>query len=405
MKILITTAGSYGDVAPYTGLGARLREGGHEVALAAHESFAGLVRDAGLAFRPLPADPSGHGPAAGGRELVRAAVEFARRLGPGLVDAVPDGDGTELLLMSTTTAPLARHIAEAREIRSLDVRLQPDAPTRDFPPPVGGARSLGGSGNRALGRFSLRMVDRVFAPAEADLRARLGLSPVSGAELRRRHEAEGRTVLYGFSEAMVPRPADWRGGLEVVGNWWPYHDAAAELPPAVEDFLAAGPPPVFIGFGSMGGGEGERLGALTVAALRRAGLRGIVQSGRAGISVEGNGILTVGELPHALLFPRTAAVVHHAGAGTAAAALRAGVPSVPVPVAADQPFWAGRLAALGAATAPVPFRRLTAARLADALSRAVQEASYAAAAAAAARPMAMEDGAGQVVKAVEQLAG
>ncbi|MFE3656114.1 glycosyltransferase [Streptomyces sp. NPDC059165] len=402
MSILITTAGSYGDVAPYTGLGVRLREAGYQVAVAAHDAYAPLVRDAGLEFRRLPAGPSGRGPAVRRRDLVRTAATFAKELGSALTEAVPAG--AEMLLMSTTTAPLARHVAEALGIASLDVPLQPNAPTGDFAPPVGGARSLGRWGNRWAGRAALAMVDRVFGPAEAELRERLGLPRASARALRAREAAEGRTVLYGFSTAVVSRPTDWRPGLEVVGNWWPHHDPGGTLPPAVEDFLAVGAPPVFIGFGSMAAGEGERLGGLVVAALRRAGLRGILQSGRAGLRAESDeGVLTVGELPHALLFPRTAAVVHHAGAGTSAAALRAGVASVPVPVAADQPFWAGRLARLGAAVAPVPFAGLTADLLADALVRAVGDPSYAAAAAAAARRMSAEDGAGAVVGAVERL--
>ncbi|MFE2145626.1 glycosyltransferase, partial [Streptomyces sp. NPDC059456] len=154
-------------------------------------------------------------------------------------------------------------------------------------------------------------------------------------------------------------------------------------------------------------GEGERLGAIAVRALRRAGLRGILQSGSAGLVAEGGGgddVLTIGDVPHALLFPRLAAVVHHAGAGTTAAAVRAGIPSVTVPVAADQPFWAARLAAIGAGTAPVPFRSLTAEGLADALTAAVRDPSYAHAAAAAGRHMSGEDGAGGVVAAVHRAA-
>lgn len=119
----------------------------------------------------------------------------------------------------------------------------------------------------------------------------------------------------------------------------------------------------------MAAGEGERLSEIAVRALRRAGLRGILQSGSAGIAAGGDDVLTIGDTPHALLFPRLGAVVHHAGAGTSAAALRAQVPSVTVPVTADQPFWAARLASIGAATDPVPFRSLTAERLADALGR------------------------------------
>ncbi|MFJ8540887.1 glycosyltransferase [Streptomyces sp. NPDC093586] len=401
MRILIAAAGSRGDVAPYTGLGAELRGAGHDVALATTDTFAPLVRDAGLEFRALPADPRAHGGATGKRELMRAAAAFITDLGQGFADAVTDG--TELLLLSTTTAPLGWHLTEATGTPSLGVYLQPTAPTGDFPPVVTGSRSLGRHANRMAGRFALRMADRVYEQAVAKLRHRLGLPPASPAETRRRQEQANWPVLHGFSTALVPRPSDWRPGLRVVGTWWPHHDAAEPLPADLEDFLNAGPRPVLIGFGSMAAGDGERLSEIAVRALRRAGLRGILQAGSAGLAADGDDVLTIGEVPHAPLFPRLAAVVHHAGAGTTAAALRAGVPAVTVPVTADQPFWARRLAALGAATDPIPFRSLTAERLADALGRVVQQQTYARAAAGGARHMATEDGAGQVLKAVQQL--
>ncbi|MEV0123123.1 glycosyltransferase [Streptomyces sp. NPDC050703] len=399
-RILITAAGSYGDVAPYTGLGARLREAGYDVALAAQAPFAPQVRAAGLAFRELPAD-EGASRAGGRRELMRTAAAFVRGLGNGLADA--GGEGADLLVLSTTTAPLGWHIAEAMAIPALGAYLQPVHPTGAFPPVVGAARSLGGPGNRALGRFSLRMVDRVYADAVRDLRARLALPAARPGEVRARRERAGWPVLHGFSPAVVPRPADWRAGLDVVGNWWPYAAPEDALPAELTEFLRAGPPPVFIGFGSMAGGEGERLSDIAVTALRAAGLRGVLQSGRAGLAATADDIVTVGDVPHALLFPHMAAVVHHAGAGTAAAGLRAGVPAVPVPVTADQPFWAARIAALGAATEPLPFGRLTAPRLAAALGRAVREESYARAAAGIARTMSAEDGAGHVLKAIERM--
>ncbi|MFJ6718772.1 glycosyltransferase [Streptomyces sp. NPDC091259] len=406
MRILITTAGSRGDVAPYTGLGAALRDAGHEVALAATRSFAPLAEEAGLEFRPLPADPRSHGDVRGKRELLRAAAAFLTDLGEGFAGAV--AEDTDLLLLSTTTAPLGWHVAEATGIPSMGVYLQPTAPTGDFAPTVAGARSLGRFGNRAAGRFTLHMADRVFEPAVARLRERLELPPLTAARMRRRQQEAARPVLHGFSTALVPRPSDWADHLTVTGCWWPYVDAARRLPAELEDFLAAGPPPVLIGFGSMAAGEGERLGAIAVRALRRAGMRGILQSGSAELVAAGAGagddILGIGDVPHALLFPRLAAVVHHAGAGTAAAAVRAGVPSVTVPVAADQPFWAGRLTAIGAGTAPIPFPSLTAERLADALTTAVRDPSYARAAAAAGRHAAAEDGAGGVVTAVRRFA-
>ncbi|QIK08306.1 glycosyltransferase family 1 protein [Streptomyces sp. ID38640] len=421
--ILITAAGSHGDIAPYTGVGARLRAAGHEVALATHDSYAPLVRAAGLEFRQLPADPRtrradpaeaagpDRPPAPGGtRALMRQATAFIKELGGGIADAAREDTG--LLLLSATTAPLGHHLAEARGIPSLELPLVPGAPTGDFAPVVSGGRSLGRWGNRAAGRLSLRVVDRLYADAAREMRARLGLPPATPRTVRRRAEAAGRPVLYGFSEVLVPRPTDWRTGLDVVGNWWPWHAPDDRLPPVVEDFLAAGPPPVFIGFGSMAGGEGERLSALAAAALRRAKVRGILQSGWAGLTTRHTSadadLLTIGEVPHALLFPRMSAVVHHCGAGTAAAGVRAGVPTVPVPVTADQPFWAARLAALGVATAPIPFKDLSTdhavARLAHAISQATAAPARRDHATTAAHRLATEDGAGKVLKAVERLA-
>ncbi|MFI9261218.1 glycosyltransferase [Streptomyces sioyaensis] len=415
-KILLTAAGSYGDVAPYTGVGARLRAAGHEVALATHDSYAPLVRAAGLEFRRLPADPRSPRPDTDGpartagpgstRALMGRAAAFVQELAGGLADAALQG--ADLLLLSTTTAPLGHHLAEAMHLPSLDLPLVPGAPTGDFAPVVGGGRSLGRWGNRTAGRLSLRVLDRLYAEATRELRARLGLPPATARTVRRRTEAAGRPVLHGFSEVLLPRPADWPARLEVVGNWWPWHAPDARLPPVVEDFLAAGPPPVFLGLGSMAGGDGERLGALAADALRRAGLRGILQAGWAGLTApEHPDLLTVGALPHALLFPRMSAVVHHCGAGTAAAGLRAGVPTVPVPVTADQPFWAARLAALGVATAPIPFRDLSAdhgaARLAHALTQATDAPARRDRALAAAHRLAAEDGAGEVAEAVDRL--
>lgn len=155
----------------------------------------------------------------------------------------------------------------------------------------------------------------------------------------------------------------------------------------------------------MASGDGERLSEIAVRALRRAGLRGILQAGSAGLAADGDDVLTIGDVPHALLFPRLAAVVHHGGAGTSAAALRAGVPAVTVPVTADQPFWARRLAAIGAATDPIPFRSLTAERLADSLRQVVKQQAHSRAAAKAARQLATENGAGQALKAIQQLTG
>jgi UDP:flavonoid glycosyltransferase YjiC (YdhE family) len=131
MRILIAAAGSRGDIAPYTGLGAALSRAGYDVALAATDAFAPLAHDAGLKFRSLPADTRACGDVAGKRDLMRTAAAFITELGQGFADATDKG--TDLLLLSTTTAPLGWHITEATGTPSLGVYLQPSAPNRRLP--------------------------------------------------------------------------------------------------------------------------------------------------------------------------------------------------------------------------------------------------------------------------------
>ncbi|MER6366302.1 glycosyltransferase [Kitasatospora sp. NPDC001527] len=393
MRILIVTAGSRGDVAPFTGLGRRLLEAGHRVSVAAHPSFAALVGGCGLDHRSVPGDP---------QELVRARAaspEEARAASRAYVDGLADGvaravaDGADLVLTAFGPSPFSRTAGEAFGVPVVGTYLAPAFATGQFPLP--GARDADGSGpegNLAAGRAVLGRAEALFADAVTRLRARLGLP----ADAR---PAPGgvRPVFHGFSPLVVPRPADWPPGVEVTGYWWPVRPQRWRPPADLVDFLGAGPPPVFIGFGSMAPGQGERLGELVAAAVRRAGVRAVVQAGWAGLSGHGPDVLAVGDLPHDWLFPRTAAVVHHAGAGTTAAGLRAGVPAVPVPVMADQPFWASRLHRLGVAPRPLPFRDLTAEALGDALTACLSDPARRRRAAGLAGRLAAEDGAAPVL--------
>ncbi|MFJ3216488.1 glycosyltransferase [Kitasatospora sp. NPDC086801] len=232
----------------------------------------------------------------------------------------------------------------------------------------------------------------VFADAATGLRARLGLpagAPSAAADIR--------PVFHGFSPLVVPRPEDWPSRVEVAGYWWPARPDGWQPPTELVDFLQAGPPPVFIGFGSMAPEQGERLSELVAAAVKRAGVRAVVQEGWADLDVRGDDVLAIGDVPHDWLFPRAAAVVHHAGAGTTAAGLRAGVPALPVPVMADQPFWASRLRRLGVAPRPLPFQDLTAEALGDAITACLSEPAHRHRAAELARGIAAEDGAASLL--------
>jgi sterol 3beta-glucosyltransferase len=411
MRVVIVTSGSTGDVAPYTGLGARLRQAGHEVTLATHEPFRGLVE---LPFLALPGDlrqilpqargqdgtGSGTGPRALLR-LMRIARPLVAELGDGIADAV-EQTRAEAVLFSTVVAPLGYQVAEAAGIPWAGVFLQPVFPTGDFGPVLVGGRSLGRTGNRLTGRFLESAAHPLYAGPVRDLRRRLGL-PRRGMAALQRTQQQRWPTFHGFSPSVLPRPADWPASQEVVGYWWPERPAGWAPPAEVERFLAAGPAPVFVGFGSMAGGHGERLAGPVLAAVRAAGVRAIVQAGWSGLRVADEpDVLSVGPLPHDWLFPRMAAVVHHCGAGTTAAGLRAGVPAVGVPVLADQPFWARRLHALGVAPAPVPLPELTADRLAGALRSVTAEPRFAARAAAVAAQVAAEDGAGRVLEWLDE---
>ncbi|MFD8543261.1 glycosyltransferase [Streptomyces sp. NPDC059649] len=405
MRVLIASAGSHGDVAPYTGLGTRLMTAGHEVVVATHERSAALIRRCGLGFLPLPLDQGAttgpgarHSPATA-RLSVTEQFRVVRDLGPVMAEALADAcaSGADILLFSSALAPLALVAAAGVGLPSSGVFLQPLAPTREFPPVVSGLPSLGPVGNRAAGHCAQSLLIHLYAPAVRHLRRRLH---VTAHAVRRRRAAS--PVYHGFSPRVVPRPADWRPGMDVVGYWWPAEEPDWTPDPQLVDFLRSGPPPVYVGFGSMNLGDAEGFGSLVARALRLAGVRGVVQAGQAALSLHSDDVLTIGQVPHAELFPQVAAVIHHAGAGTTAAGLRAGVPAVPVPVMLDQPFWASRLTALGVSPGALPLRRLSAERLAEAVRHAVRDPRYRHRAQRLSALIAAEDGAGQVLAAVER---
>lgn len=398
MRVLIVGVGTRGDVAPYTGLGRRLREDGHEVAIAAHEPYAELVTDAGLDHLPLPGDPLS---ALTGRFSISAFKEYSEQLMDGLA-AIAEQQA-DLLLLGVAGA-VGCHVAEAMGVPSMGVHLQPIDPTGDFPPVMSlFRRSLGRWGNRRAARlvFEMPAAGPMIAGMGTKMRTRLGLPPVAPRALYRHRESTRWPVFHGVSPLVLPRPADWRPGLEIAGYWWPLRPRGWQPDPVLLDFLASGPAPVFVGFGSLAGARAEQCTELAVQALRRAGLRGVLQTGPRGrISDD---VLAVGDTPHDWLFPRMAAVAHHCGGGTTGAGVRAGVPAVALPVMNDQPFWASRLTALGVAPAAIPFRRLTPARLAAALTTTVTDPAYRERAQALSVHVSAEDGAAPVVEAVNRL--
>jgi sterol 3beta-glucosyltransferase len=399
MRVLIVAVGSRGDVAPYTGLGAGLGAAGHDVTIAAHPPFEESIRKAGLGFAALGGDvralvaapPDGRRPSP--LLLARRVGLLTRYLCAAATDTITAAEQGADVLLFNGSALFCEDIAEGLRIPAIGVFSQPIEPTGAFPPILGNsARSLGRWGNRISAELVLRTLTP-YRMASALVRSHYHLS--GGVRLNR----TGR-VLHGYSPAVLPRPDDWRPGLDVVGYWWPHRDESWTPPADLVDFITAGPPPVFLGFGSMAGGQSGWLTDLILTVVRKAGVRAVVQAGWAGVAAGGADLLTVGDTPHDWLFPRMAAVVHHGGAGTTAAGLRAGRPSVLTPVYADQPLWAARVHAMGAGPAPLPLRRLTADALAAAIRDAIDNQHYRAAADDLSRRISTEDSITPVQKAL-----
>ncbi|ATL26529.1 glycosyltransferase [Streptomyces formicae] len=413
MTVLLIGNGTHGDIAPLIGLSTRLQAAGHSVAIATYKAFEQQVRDSDTEFRILPGDPSLLGVNEQGRlkkkslgESLRAGrwlrriLRHSEELADGLIAAAEKD--TDVLVCSGLTMFHGYHLAKALNLPSMGLGLQPLHPTGDFPPPVG-VSSLGRWANRGLGElmFTTGLTPWSSSP---EFCARIGVPRLNTAQTLRRTAEERWPVHYGFSPSVVPRPADWRPGVDVVGYWWPHERPGWQPPRELVDFLDAGPAPVRVGLGSAGDPrDAERLGELLHAALRKAKVRAVVQSGTAGIDLAGDDVLTIGNAPHSWLFPRTAAVVHHMGAGTTGAGLRAGVPTVGVPTFGDAPFWSRRLVSLGASPGYVPIGELTPDRLAALIRAAVHERRHTDRSRALAAALAAEDGGARTVAAVERL--
>ncbi|MCX5384161.1 glycosyltransferase [Streptomyces sp. NBC_00083] len=411
VRVAIMTVGSRGDVAPYTGLAEGLVRAGHDVTLVTHARFEPLVARSAIRFHPLPIDPHAELLGARGQSLNRSrtgpgklarVMKMARELAGEMADdLVRAAQAADMLLLSGSVAPLGYAIADALGLPSIGLNLQPLHPTAAFVSPMAGVGTWGGPVNRAVGHGVHLALSHVYAPAAREAGRLLGV-PARGLQAQYRERERGHwPVLYGYSPLVVPRPRDWRQGLEVTGYWWP-RVPDPRLPARLLEFLDAGPPPVFVGLGSATVPDPARVSGEIVRALRAAGLRGVLQEGWAGLHADDDDIITVGDVPHSALFPRLAAVVHHAGAGTTGAGLRAGIPAVPVPIQFDAGFWSDRLVRLGVAPRALPLRRLTAARLASALKEATGDPAYRLRARSLAGRIADEDGIEPVLAAVNR---
>lgn len=412
MHITIHTLGSRGDVQPFIPLGLGLQRAGFDVRFASYEVFRSFVEEHGLEFYPIYGDPldtmtseAGQAWMSSGRNPVTTAFHTWRALTqedhtPAFNDALAACQGTDAIIYSFMGAT-AYHVAEKLEVPSIFTLIQPFTRSRLIPSMIAPDLPLGGGYNLLTHRVSELTIWTIVRPMiNRWRRDTLGLPGLSWHGPFKALYEQQMPYLYGFSPAVVPRPADWPGWHHISGYWFLERDPDWEPPEQLVNFLDSGPKPISIGFGSMLGRAAEELLAVTVEALEKTGQRAILLGGWAGVGALDlpATVYTTGAVPHDWLFPRMAAVVHHGGSGTTAAGLRAGVPSILVPFFGDQPFWGRRVHALGVGPQPIQRKTLTATKLAAAITQALEHDGIQQQAAALGERIRAEDGVGSAVQ-------
>lgn len=422
MKILIATIGTRGDVQPYVALASGLIAAGHEVTLCTCPRFREFVTEFGVSFASLDEGliellESDFGRAIfedlnGVFGVMRTIPKVLKQVGPihrRMIDdcwAAVEEQNPDVILYHPKVFCVPA-FAAVRKIPAILAMLCPlHVPTGDKP--IFG-RSLG----RFYNRSTYRMVHRL---------SKLGTRSYL-RHWRSQHDQQGLSknssptqisagqpipVIHAYSKFVCPRPSDWPASASITGYWFlPQKTAVGSTwvpPKALAAFLEAGEPPIYFGFGSMAGSDPSKVTSSIMGAVEKAGVRAVISTGWGGIvpTSTSSKIHVLESARHEWLFPKMAAVVHHGGAGTTAAGLRAGCPTIICPYGLDQPFWGRRVAELGAGVAPIPQKKLTESNLAEALEKVTTNPSYRISAKQVAESIATEDGIANAVKTIGQ---
>lgn len=420
MKVLIACYGSRGDVQPYVALGQGLRQAGHQVTLATSVRFREFVEQHGLSYGYMNDDLLGILDTDQGKALVenttslwqviRQTLSMMKQLGPMQTSLLDDNwrvaEQTQPdLIIFHHKAYGCPHFAEKLGVPVMMAlplpMLVPTAEQTNMGFPRLG---LGGWYNK----LSYRLVNTIFGWSAGKhvraWRAGHGLTRQKRFDILHNTDGSRLPVLHAVSRHVIAQPADWPASATMNGYWFTQSSADWQPPAELEAFLAAGPAPVYIGFGSMGGKNPQRRAQIVIDALAKSGQRGILATGWGGLRPDKlpETILQIEQAPHDWLLPRVAAAVHHGGAGTTAACLRAGCPSLVVPFFGDQPFWGQRIAELGAGPEPIPQKKLTVENLSEAINQLCSDASMRHKAQQVAGQLAQEDGVAETVALIEQ---
>jgi sterol 3beta-glucosyltransferase len=374
MKIIVPALGSRGDVQPYINLSQGLTRAGHSAVLASLPCMRELVENHGVEFAAIGPDVDLPELTArmweGTSRIWWIGLMRVMRLGARLIEqAYPDllalCRGADLIVVSDASAGAAE--GDKLGIPWISVTLQPMRVPMKKKPIPGPGGMIQDSVFGVLGRM-------MTAPING-FRKRVGAPLVDGMTAAGIQSEE--LLLLPVSPNIIPPDPAWPSFAEMTGYWFPEPNPDWRPPAELTDFLAAGVPPVVICLGamSMSGESARRAAGITLDAIRKSGVRAVVQGWDSLVAREDMpaGAFRAGPLPHDWLLERAAGVVHHGGAGTTAAGFRSGKPALVIPHIIDQFYWSQRVAALGAGPTPIPRPKLTVANLAAGMRQILED--------------------------------
>jgi sterol 3beta-glucosyltransferase len=408
LRFTVVSYGSEGDTRPIAAVCRGLLQAGHEVLMFCEQSSIAVARSCGVPAEALPGDIKATLPLDDtstelrGGDIIKIAKAGIRVVNDNTLSwmgrLTDHARSSDAVIHSGLTMLIGPTIGQGLNKPDIALMLQPlGAPTREFPSALFPPLRLPGWLNRLTYGVSRAFIQRLYGKATRAARRQL-FGVATSAELK-----PPGAALYGISRHLVARPSDWPDTHQICGAWT---FAAADWapPPDLLEFLAAGEPPIYVGFGAPSSFVREKGRGAIVSAI--AGRRAVFYPGwsRVDASMLPSNFFVAGHTEHSWLFPRMSLVIHHAGAGTTHSACRAGVPSVALPFGVDQPFWAGRLNAVGVAPNYIRANKIEARSLASMIEFA-QRDSIRARARELGAAMAVEAGVTNAVRGIEKLVG
>ncbi|MEM1256033.1 MAG: glycosyltransferase [Cyanobacteria bacterium P01_H01_bin.21] len=387
MKVLIVTLGSRGDVQPYVALGKGLKNAGHEVTVCTSTLFQSFITEQGIHYghmnnqlMQLMDSDMGRDAMENTHNLwgtIRTNIKLFSQVKTMYRQTLQDVWQTtqtvapDVLILASKAAFMAESIADKQKIPLVIALPFPQfVPTAQSPAMGFPDWPLGRWYNR-LTYWIVHTAIGLYGGIPNEFRRKVLQLPPKPKGIDLLHRADGSPipVLHGYSQHVVPRPTDWPESAHVNGYWFLDQQDSWQPPDDLKAFLDEGEPPLYIGFGSISGSHPEQLAKVILEALRATNQRGILATGWGGLQADDlpKTVFRLEQAPHDWLFSKVSAVIHHGGAGTTAAGLRAGRPTLICPFFGDQPFWGKRIYTLGVGPKPIPQKQLTTDKLAVAI--------------------------------------